>query len=351
MKVLLITSNYPPVPGGVSRYLKGLVDCASGEIAVAGIDSHPPIPHSKFKVLDRLLQILWAYQVAKKTQPNVALLAGQPHLALGVWFAGRDFSLTLHGGEWEDHPFARGILRKLMNDSTYILTSSFATAEEWVSSENRGKTLSLTPGLPDFGKRLLETNPSFVDALELNTPFRVFTVSRDSPRKGIQKLVNAIQMCRAKGMNVTLTVSGQSQGGTAVDGVVGGVTFLGHISDDELVANYAQAHAFALVPERIKGGEGWEGFGIVYLEAAAAGLPIIASDTGGVREAINPDGSFLLDVNCTVEAIAHTIEAIATNVTIRQRMADANREWAESNDWSRKQVQVQSIVLAISGQE
>jgi glycosyltransferase involved in cell wall biosynthesis len=350
LKVLLITSNYPPIPGGVSRYLKGLVDCAAGEIAVAGVDTQRPIPHSRFKALDRLMQILWSRQVAKNAQPNVAILAGQPHIALGVWLAGRDFSLTLHGGEWEDHPFARRLLRKIMNRSTHILTSSFATAEEWVSNENRGKTLSLTPGLPDFGKRLLDTETSFSEELDQSSAFKIFTVSRSSPRKGTQKLVNAIQMCRSKGLNVTLTVSGQSQGATEVDSVIGGVTFLGHISDDELVSNYAQAHAFALLPERIKGGEGWEGFGIVYLEAAAAGLPIIASDTGGVREAITPDGSILLNANCTVESIAQTIEALVANVAIRKRMSETNRVWAKSNQWSAKQIQVQSVVREISGQ-
>jgi len=348
MRILLLTTNYPPVPGGVSRYLKGLVDCAAGEIGVAGIDAGPRVPHSRFKALDRLLQVLWSYRLAKKTESHVKILAGQPHLALGVWASGRSYSLTLHGGEWEDHKYAKRILHKLMNDSTRILTSSGATAHEWVSMTNRFKTLSLTPGLPSFGEKLLVNSFDTVKKIDPHSSFNVVAVARASPRKGIQKLVDAIQINRERGFNVTLTVIGQDQGIIKVNDSTGGVKFLGHVSDDELVSQYAYAQTFALVPERVSGGEGWEGFGIVYLEAAAAGLPIIATDTGGIREAITPAGSILLKSSCTVSEVAQSMEALILDASLRKKMSEANRAWARSNKWAAKHVQVRSLIDAIT---
>jgi len=348
MKVLLLTSNYPPVSGGVSRYYQGLVECAEGDIGVAGIDLGPAVPDSGRALKNRILQIRWAYTVSKNAPKSVVILAGQPHLALGAWAARRKFSVALHGGEWEDYFFGNKFLQKVMNSSTQILTSSVATANEWVSAANRNKTQSVTPGLPDFGVMLLETSVTRESARDKDSTFEFLSVSRASPRKGIQKLVDAIQICRSRGLNVNLSVIGQEQGTIHTDESLGGIKFLGHVSDEELANHYARAQAFALLPERIQGGEGWEGFGIVYLEAAAAGLPVIATDTGGVLEAVCADGAIVLKADCTSATIAKEIKNLIVDGSKQEKMSKANQKWANVNRWEAKKTQVKAVIDQIA---
>lgn len=344
MKLLLLTTNYPPVSGGVSRYYRGLVENASGAIGVGGIDSGPPCPFKMNSLVSRIFQVHWAYKIAVTTPSDVAIIAGQPHLAIGVWAAGRKFSLGIHGGEWEDYPLGNRFLKKMMDKASSIFTSSLATAEEWVPSQNRMKTISVTPGLPAFGLNLLSASQVCTAVKKSRSSFEILTVSRPSPRKGIQKLVDAIQICRQQGLDVYLNVAGQDQGNIQIDPAIGGVHFLGRINDDELANHYLQAQAFALLPERTRGGEGWEGFGIVYLEAAAAGLPIIATNTGGVREAIDPVGTLVLDVNCDSALVALTIEQLVQDESTQKTMSKANTEWANNARWEMKLPEIVYLV-------
>ena len=344
MKAVLLTTNYPPVSGGVSRYYEGLVATSKGEVGVGGIHVGSPIPGSGNSWKDRWRQVTWARTIAAGLPKDVVILAGQPHLAIGPILARRPFSLILHGGEWTDYPLGRRGLYQLLRRADFIITSSQRTLDEWVPSSLHSKSASLTPGLPDFGERLLSAGDISGAKLSVDDQFRIISVARPSPRKGIQRLVRAVQECRSKGLNVILSVVGQDQGSIEVDESIGGIKFLGRISDQQLMDQYREAHAFALLPERLEGGEGWEGFGIVYLEAASAGLPILATDTGGVPEAVCIDGSILLHESCTPDQIAHHIAILANDRQLQEGMSRASRRWAAINSWNRKTQEVASLL-------
>lgn len=348
MKAVLLTTNYPPVPGGVSRYYEGLVAASKGAIRVGGIHVGPPVSGTGNSWQDRWSQIKWARAIAAEIPSDMVILAGHPHLAIGLLLARRPFSLFLHGGEWTNYPMGRRGLHHLLRQASYIVTSSRRTLEVWVPTSFHSKSSSLTPGLPDFGEKLLSED--FVPCVgdSANREFRIISVARRSPRKGIQRLVQAVQICRSKGLNFSLSVVGQDQGTTTVDSEIGGIEFLGRIPDQQLMEEYQKAHAFALLPERLDGGEGWEGFGIVYLEAASAGLPILATDTGGVREAITTDGSILLAENCTPHEIARQIEILANDHDLQTRMSLASRQWAAINSWHRKTEEVALLLAKLS---
>jgi phosphatidylinositol alpha-1,6-mannosyltransferase len=80
-------------------------------------------------------------------------------------------------------------------------------------------------------------------------------------------------------------------------------------------------------------GEVLEGFGIVFLEAAAAGIPSIAGNTGGQAEAV-VDGrtGFVVD-GTNVETIANAIRQLAENRQLRHEMGEYGRRWASAHEW------------------
>ncbi len=350
MKVLLLTTNYPPVTGGVSRYYEGLVGASEGELGVAGIDFGDPPPMGGDGLRSRLSQIRWAARIARKAPSKIPLIAGHPHLAVGIALAGRPFSMVIHGGEWQDYPFGGALLRRLSSAADVILTSSSTTGVFWIPRSLQSKVVSIPPGLPEFACQLLSQIGGQNSAPDIDAPFSIVTVSRSSPRKGIQRLVDAVQICRQLGFDFTLKIVGQSQGNTRFAAEIGGINFLGQVADEALVECYREAQAFVLVPERTSGGEGWEGFGIVYLEAAAAGLPIIATDTGGVTEAVTTDGALTLEVNCSPEDIASAIIDLSLEISVAKQMALANQVWAESQKWDHRAGQVQALISGLAPQ-
>ncbi|MGB9640384.1 MAG: glycosyltransferase family 4 protein [Anaerolineales bacterium] len=115
------------------------------------------------------------------------------------------------------------------------------------------------------------------------------------------------------------------------------VTFYGAISDEELAEQYRQASLFILTPQEGQAAERWhfEGFGLVYLEAGAYGVPVIASRSGGVSDAVK-DGEtgFILDPD-DIEGMVQASLRLLGDVQLNQQMGRANRAYAETRTWQR----------------
>src|SRR6185295_2520022 len=108
----------------------------------------------------------------------------------------------------------------------------------------------------------------------------------------------------------------------------GNVRFLGRVADADLPALYASADVFAMCCRDRWNGLEAEGFGIVFLEAAACGVPAVAGRSGGSHEAV-ADGETGFVVH--PRAVAEVREAIARLVAddaLRRRMGAAARRRA-----------------------
>ena len=88
-----------------------------------------------------------------------------------------------------------------------------------------------------------------------------------------------------------------------------------------------------------------EGFGIVYLEASASGLPVVAASSGGAAEAVLENETGLLVPPDDPQTLAHALLRLLNDPALRQRMGRAGRRWVENEmNWDRVGRQFLSII-------
>ncbi len=124
------------------------------------------------------------------------------------------------------------------------------------------------------------------------------------------------------------------------------VTFLGDVTDRELRRCYQEASVFVLTPQQE--GFHFEGFGLVYLEAGAYGLPVVGTRSGGVSDAVREGETGFLCEESDISGIASAMQRLIGDPDLARQMGMANRRWAETLTWARfaqEQVQAYQDVL------
>ena len=163
-------------------------------------------------------------------------------------------------------------------------------------------------------------------------------LSRLVPRKGQDMLIRALPSIRRRVDGAALVIVG---GGPYLEtlrklardcGVADHVTFTGGMPGGELPAHHAMADVFAM-PCRTRGaGMDVEGLGIVFLEASAAGVPVVAGDSGGAPEAVQHNKTGLVVDGNSVDEIGNAISELLTDRDRAAAMGAAGREWV-TTEW------------------
>jgi phosphatidylinositol alpha-1,6-mannosyltransferase len=167
----------------------------------------------------------------------------------------------------------------------------------------------------------------------------VLSVSRLAPHKGHDRLIRAMA-----GMprDVHLVIVGDGTARTGLQalareaGLSSRVTFSGLVSDEQLPKYYAVADCFALLSRETSGpAGGFEGGGIVLVEAAAYGLPIVAAATGGIPETISDgDTGVLVDPDDEAAVIAG-LKSVLEDRALSKRLGEAARAMArDERSWT-----------------
>lgn len=247
--------------------------------------------------------------------------------------------LTFHGSEilkFAHSPWRRGLARRLIRHATRVTTLTNYTQELLLSHfPEAADKIHLTPGAlrTDFAVLPQRRSAS-------RDKIIVLTVGRLHPRKGQLLTLEALQML-APDVRARLEywiVGGQSKNNyesllraAAARHPDLTVRFLGNLPDDELSDVYESADIFAMtsVNQRYS----IEGFGLVYLEASAHGLPIVAHDVGGVAEAVVDGVTGLLVPPHRPAQLAAAFERLVFDPELRRRLGDAGRSWAQRNCW------------------
>ena len=175
-------------------------------------------------------------------------------------------------------------------------------------------------------------------------------------RKGTHLLVEALARVRARVPDAQLVVTGiqlepdylaSVQEQVRALGLTDCVHLLGEVPEDELRGWYQHADVFAVPSLTV--GEKFEGFGLVFLEASACGLPVIGTTGSGVAEAVLNGETGLLVPQNDVPALAEAIVRVLTDDELRARLGAAGRAYAQTQDWSAVAERVIAIYKAASG--
>jgi phosphatidylinositol alpha-mannosyltransferase len=162
----------------------------------------------------------------------------------------------------------------------------------------------------------------------------ILFVGRFEPRKGILDLLKAYRILRKTGCNCRLLLVGGGPQEREARRYIAtrrlrGVEFLGRISDDE------KAQLFRTADVYVSPATGRESFGIVLLEAMAAGAPIVASDIHGYKGVVRRDQEALLVQPRAPKQIAASVARLLNDPAFAAQMSEAGRRRAEEFSWTR----------------
>ena len=172
----------------------------------------------------------------------------------------------------------------------------------------------------------------------------LLTVGRLSERKGMDRVIEALPEVLGRHPNVHYVIVGEGEYRAHLEQLVAErqlgrhVTFAGGVSDEDLLDHYAIADVFVMPHRKLASGD-TEGFGVVFLEANACCVPVVAGTAGGAPDAVQ-DGVNGLTVNGEdVRAIAQAILRILEDSTLRRRLRAGGLARAREADCRKKAVQ------------
>lgn len=186
----------------------------------------------------------------------------------------------------------------------------------------------------------------------------LLTVGRLPPRKGHDLVIRAMAKLRGHQPKLHYVIAGDGERDerprlerlVAECGVGDSVTFTGNVNEADLPRMFAACDVF-LMPNRIENGD-VEGFGIVYLEAAACGKPTIGGKSGGVPEAVEDGKTGLLVSGNDVDELAAAITQLADSPQTRTEMGVAGRRRVvEQFTWDRAAAMVRDVHQRLSSRQ
>lgn len=360
-RVLLVTNDFPPRRGGIQSYLQELVDhlVAAGDHTLTvyaprwkgakefdaraeyEVVRHPgtlmlPEP-SVISRMRRLIETRSADTVWFGAAAPLALMAPLARAA-----GAQRVIASTHGHEvgWSMLPLARNALRRIGSGTDAITYVSKYTRGRFASAFGPHAALEhLPPGV--------DTNrfaPDEVARAELRARYRlgsrpvVVCVSRLVPRKGQDMLIRALPAIRQRVHGAALVIVGGGPYRSALRrlahsfGVADHVVFTDGVPGQELPAHHAMGDVFAM-PCRTRGaGLDVEGLGIVFLEASASGVPVVAGRSGGAPETVRHGETGLVVDGWDVGAIAASVSDLLADPERAARMGAAGRRWVV-DDW------------------
>ncbi|MFG1701729.1 glycosyltransferase family 4 protein [Nonomuraea sp. M3C6] len=350
--VVIVTNDFPPRPGGIQSFVHGLALRTPG-VAVyapawpgcAEFDRRQPyriVRHpTRLMLPTPAVARRAAGLVAEHCADTVVFGAAAPLglLAPRLRRAGaRRVVMLTHGHEasWAGAPGFRAALRRIGEHADVVTYLGEYTRARLAAAISPGKLVRLAPGVD-----VTQFHPEARKA-ELGLGGRpvVACVSRLVPRKGQDQLIRAWpQVLRSVPEAVLLLVGGGPYRATLERLAAGqeSIRFTGTVPAAALPGYYAAADVFAMPCRTRWKGVDVEGLGIVFLEASATGLPVVAGSSGGAPDAVRPGETGLVVDGEDVAEIAQAIVELLSDPDKARKMGAGGRDWI-AREWSWDQV-------------
>ncbi len=358
---LLITNDYLPKTGGIQSYLhelwrrlelgRAVVLTATSHADAGAFDATSPV------VVERVATKTLFFPTRKNRRAiEAAIERHQPDLVLldPAWPLGllgprlsRPYGVILHGAEVTIPgrlPLVSRSLRYVLKHARVaVCAGGYPEAEaRRCAKEDMPPVVQVPPGVDT--SRFVPSTPEQRRATRarLGVPedaLLVASYSRLVPRKGMDTLITASASLRRAFPNLVVTIGGSGRDRERLERLAkrldAPVRFLGRVDDNELSPWLGASDVMVMDCRSRWAGFEQEGFGIVFVEAAAAGVPQIAGRSGGSHEAVL-DGTTgrVVDEPRSASALSAALSALLSSPEDRVRLAAAARENAVKNfDW------------------
>jgi phosphatidyl-myo-inositol dimannoside synthase len=353
-RTLVVTNDFPPRPGGIQAYLHALLSRQPrGSVVVYAsqfrgwekFDAEQPFPvvrHPHGLLLPTPYALRRTREVARAEGCDTVLYGAMAPLGLltsGLRSVGvRRFVGMTHGHEagWAQLPVSRSVLRRIadsMNTMTYLTEYTRARIARGLSPEAAERMTWLPPGVDDDVFYPGAGGSAIRAQLGLADRPVVVCVSRLVPRKGQDVLIRAWPaVLRAVPDAALLLVGGgpyRSRLERLVEatGVRRSVILTGSVPWGDLPAYYDAGNVFAMPCRTRAGGIDVEGLGIVYLEASATGLPVVAGNSGGAPDAVlDGETGYVVDGR-SVDSVVDRVTTLLLDPARAQEMGKRGRQW------------------------
>ncbi|WP_182353974.1 glycosyltransferase family 4 protein [Flaviflexus huanghaiensis] len=356
-RTLLVTNDFPPRTGGIQTYLEGFVGQLDPDRLVVYASSPPDGGAEEYdasvpyKVIRYPGTMMLPTPRVRQTMQHII----REHDIENVWFgastplgimaraaraAGASQTIaTTHGHEigWSMVPGARQFLARIFRDNdivTYLTKATLGRLDPLLQHTGR---LRLPGGINpeafafdgDFRRELRERY-----RIDENAPV-VICISRLVERKGQDLLIENWHVIAQRFPTARLVIVGKGPYREKLDGMreaspaKDSIIFTGEVPYAELAGHYSLGDIYAMPCRTRGGGLDIEGLGIVYLEAYAAGLPVVAGNSGGAPEAVLPGETGLVVNGRSGHALVAALTYLLEDPERAKAMGARGKEWVD----------------------
>jgi phosphatidyl-myo-inositol dimannoside synthase len=363
-KYLLFTLDFPPAIGGVATYYQDLVenwpDKNLSVLTDSGLGGTDGDRIKYRQLLSQKIKPSWipAFFALKK---ELSILSSSTEVIIGeilplgrvAYFLSKlirfRYSVILHGLDFSmatNSKRRKKITGKILFGAEKIICANSFTANMVKAFDGNlsAKTSVANPGISPIFVR----NPARVNELKqqfgLDDKIVLFSLGRLIPRKGFDKVIEAMPGVIEKSNNIAYAIGGDGPDTARLKTLAeklpqelkSRIIFLGKISNSDYRAWLELCDIFIMPSRNIDGD--YEGFGIVYLEANLAGKPVIAGDSGGVRDAVINNVNGLLVNPEDIQEISGAIIKLSKDEDLRRSLGEQGKRRTVENFNAKKSI-------------
>ncbi len=349
---LLVTNDFPPKIGGIQNYLWELwrrlppddvvvhTTPYKGAAAFDAEQQYPVVRSREPWLFPNPILARRVDDIADRFNADLVLIdPAVPAGLIGPHLRHR-YGVILHGAEVTIPgriPVSRQLLSRVLDKSVGVIAAGGYPAAEAERAIGRSLPTTVIPPGVDVDRFVpLDDSQRAAARVRLGLPVDgplVVSVSRLVPRKGMDTLIRASIEVRRHHPDLTVAIAGKGRDTKRLTALIekldAPVRLLGRVDDDDMPALYGCGDVFTMLCRSRWGGLEQEGFGIVFLEAAAAGVAQVAGRSGGAHEAVAHDESgLIIDDPEDVAGAAKAISDLLSDPSRRAQMATAARQRA-----------------------
>jgi len=349
MTHLFVTNDFPPKIGGIQTLLwelwRRLDPSSFAVLTTRHPDSAAWDAAQPFRVVRASESLLLPTRSLARRIEALADEIGADGVvldpALPVGLLGprlrRLYAVVLHGAEVTVPgrlPGPNLVLRHVLRGATLVIAAGGYPLAEGERAAGRSlPSVVVPPGVDTERFHPLGVDERATVRARLGLPVDgrlVVSLSRLVPRKGMDTLIRASALLAPLRPDLVVAIGGSGRDAARLQRLIvstgAPATLLGRVSHDDLPLLYGCADVYAMLCRNRWAGLEQEGFGIVFLEAAAAGVPQVAGDSGGAAEAVvHGETGLVVRAPRNPHAVASALAELIDDPERRRRMGDAGR--------------------------